>query len=171
MASTPVREALAKRREMLAERPERGRSTNPPATAVLEGGLKCEVAGPRGEKLSTDMPPALGGGGSAPSPGWLLRASLASCTATVIAIRAAQLGVTLTSLEVSVSSESDDRGLLGTDDSVSAGLSGLRTHVKVGAKDATADRLREIVQWADAHSPVGSTIRQAPASAVEVEIL
>jgi len=46
------------------------------------------------------MSKELGGGGSAPSPGWLLRAALASCDATVIAIRAAQLGVTPTALEV-----------------------------------------------------------------------
>jgi len=80
-------------------------------------------------------------------------------------------GVTLTLLEVSVSSESDSRGLLGSDASVSAGLFGLRTHVKIGAEDATADQLREIVQWADVHSPVGCTIRQSPMNAIEVEVL
>jgi uncharacterized OsmC-like protein len=129
------------------------------------------VTGPHGERLSSDMPPALAEGGSAPNPGWLLRASLASCNVTVIAIRAAQVGVTLTSLEASLSSESDSRGLLGTDASVSAGLFGLRTHVKIGAKDATAAQLREIVQWADVHSPVGCTIRQSATNAVEVEVL
>jgi hypothetical protein len=109
MTSTPVREALDKLRTIFAEQPDKARSKNPPATAVLQGGLKFQVTGPRGEKVSTDMPPALAGGGSDPNPGWLLRASLASCNATMIAIRAAQLGVTLTSLEVSVSSEEEPR--------------------------------------------------------------
>jgi hypothetical protein len=86
-------------------------------------------------------------------------------------MRAAQVGATLTSLEVSVSSESDSRGLLGTDDSVSAGLFGLRTHVKIGATGATPDQLQEIVRWADAHSPVGCTIRRSPANAVEIEVV
>ena len=169
--ATSIHDAIEKLSKLFAEQPDKARSTNPPATAVLEGGLKFQLTDPHGEGLSTDMPPALGGGGSAPNPGWLLRASLASCNATVIAMRAAQVGVTLTSLEVSVSSESDGRGLLGTDDSVSAGLFGLRTRVKIGAKDATPDQLQEIVRWADAHSPVGCTIRQSPANSVEIEVV
>jgi hypothetical protein len=96
---------------------------------------------------------------------------MASCHATVIAMRAAQTGVELTALEVTVASESDVRGMLGTDPGVSAGLSGLRTHVRIGARNATGDQLGEIVRWADEHSPVGCTIRQAPMSAIEIEVL
>jgi uncharacterized OsmC-like protein len=171
MGTTSVRHAIEKLSKVFAGQPNKARSKNPAATAVFENGLKFQVTGPSGERLSTDMPPALGGAGSAPNPGWFLRASLASCTATVIAMRAAQVGVTLTSLEVSVSSESDTRGLLGTDDSVSAGLFDLRTHVKIGANDAAADQLQEIVRWADAHSPVGCTLRQSPTNALEIEVL
>ena len=144
MSTPSVRDALEKLAKVFAGQPHKARSKNPAATAVFENGLKFQVTGP---------------------------SSLASCNATVIAMRAAQVGVTLTSLEVSVSSESDTRGLLGTDDSVSAGLFDLRTHVKIGAKDATADQLQEIVQWADAHSPVGCTIRRSPTNAVEIEVL
>jgi uncharacterized OsmC-like protein len=169
--ATSVRDAIEKLSKVFAEQPQKACSRNTSATAVLEDGLKFQVTGPHGERLSTDMPPALGGGGSAPNPGWLLRASLASCNASVIAIRAAEIGVTLTSLEVSVSSESDSRGLIGTDAGVSAGLFGLRTHVKIAAKDATPEQLREIVQWADAHSPVGCTIRESPTNTVDVEVL
>jgi len=168
--NTPVRDAIERLSKVFAEQPMKARSKNPPATATLDGGLKFTVTGSHGERLSTDMPPAVGGAGSAPNPGWLLRASLASCTATMIATRAAQVGVTLTSLEVSVTSESDTRGLIGADDRVSAGLAGLRTHVKIGAEGATPDPLQEIVRWGDAHSAVGCTIRDAPANAVEIEI-
>jgi hypothetical protein len=31
--------------------------------------------------------------------------------------------------------------------------------------------LREIAEWADAHSPVGCTVRNAPAVALEVQTL
>jgi uncharacterized OsmC-like protein len=171
MSEILIREAIEKLTRVFAEQPEKGRSKSGPATATLEAGLKFQVVGPGGENLSTDMPPALGGGGSAPNPGWMLRASLASCNATVIAMRAAQLGVKLTTLTVTVSSESDTRGLLGTAESVSAGLSGLRTHIKIGAAGATPEALREIARWADAHSPVGCTIRESPANAVEVEVV
>jgi uncharacterized OsmC-like protein len=166
-----VRDALEKLSRSLAQRPDKGRARSAPAIATLEDGLKVQVTGEHGERLVSDMSPALGGGGSAPNPGWLLRAAMASCHATVIAMRAAQLGVALTSLEVRVSSEADVRGMLGTDDSISAGLIGLRTNVKIGAQNAAADQLREIVRWADEHSPVGCTIRQSPTTAVEIEVL
>ena len=84
---------------------------------------------------------------------------------------AAQVGVTLTSLEVSVSSESDSRGMLGTDDGVSAGLLDLRTHVKIGAEGATPDQLQEIVQWGDAHSRVGGTIRRPQDNTIDIEVV
>jgi uncharacterized OsmC-like protein len=166
-----IRESFEKLSKLFAQDPGKARVKNPAATATLEDGLRFRVTGPHGERLSTDMPPGVGGGGSAPNPGWLLRASLASCTATVIAMRAAQVGVTPRSLQVSVTSESDTRGMLGTDDTVSAELFGLRTHVTIGADAATPDQLREIVRWADAHSPVGCTIRGSPDNTIDVEIV
>ena len=170
MAGTPVRDAIEKLSKLFVAQPERARSKNAPATATLTDGLKFQVTGANGERVATDMPPAIGGEGSAPNPSWFLRASLASCTATAIAMRAAQLGVTLTALEVSVSSESDARGLLGTDPGVSAELFDLRTHVKIAAEDATGEQLEEIVRWADAHSPVGCTIRRSSAMGLQIEI-
>ena len=115
MANTAVHDAIQKLSRLFAEQPERASSQDPPATAILEEGLRTQVTGRRGERVATDMVPALGGGGSAPSPGWLLRAAMASCTATAIAVRAAVLGISLDTLEVGVHSESDTRGLLGLD--------------------------------------------------------
>lgn len=96
------------------------RSTDSAATATLVDRLVVRVTGPRGETITTDMVPSVGGTATAPSPGWLLRAAEASCVVTLIAMRAAVLGITLDELEVSVDSESDDRGLLGIDDDVPA---------------------------------------------------
>lgn len=101
----------------------------------------------------------------------MLRAGLASCNATVIAMRAAQLGVRLKTLEVTVESDSDNRGMLGTDERVYAGLLSLRTKVRIGADGAKPTELREIVAWGEAHSPVGCTIRRAPNVATDVEIV
>ena len=169
--NTTVRDAIEKLSRLFAQQPERARARSAPATAVLDDGLKVQVTGEHGERISTDMSPALGGRDSAPNPGWLLRAAMASCHATVIAMRAAHTGVALTSLEVTVSSESDVRGMLGTKVGVSAALSDLRTRVKIGAQNATPDQLREIVRWADDHSPVGCTVRQSPMNAVDIEVL
>jgi uncharacterized OsmC-like protein len=165
-----IAEAIAKLHKTFTDQPEKARTKNAPATAKLEDWLKFNVTGPAGEKLQTDMPPPMGGTGSGPNPGWLLRAALASCNATVIAMRAAHLGLKLNTLEVTVESESDNRGLLGLDESVSAGLRNLRTRVKIGAEGATPAQLHDIVAWAEAHSPVGCTIGAANSTA-DVEIV
>lgn len=171
MSAAEIREAIENMTKVLSEQPQKGRSKNPPATATLETGLRFRVTGPKGETTVTDMPPSLGGKGTAPNPGWFLRASLASCNATMIAMRAAQLGITLETLEVTVLSEADVRGLLGTDEKVSAGLLDLRTHVKIGAVGASPEHIRQIVSWAEAHSPIGCTVRDAQTTAVEVEVV
>jgi len=171
MSTESIREAQEKLGRAIGENPEKARGKNAAATAVLTQDLQFRVTGPNGEAVETDMPRGMGGGAAAPAPGWLLRAALASCTGTVIAMRAAKQGVALRTLEVTVESESDNRGLLGLDERISAGLSGLRLRVKIGADGTSADQLRSLVQWGDRHSPVGCTLHEAPAVRLEVEIV
>jgi uncharacterized OsmC-like protein len=168
MSSAQIREAIEKVSKFLAEKPEKARIKNPPATATLVDGLKCQVTGLAGESLQTDMPPAVGGGSSAPTPGWLMRAALAACNATCIAMRAAKRGISLDRLEVTVSSESDNRGMLGLDEKVTAGMQGLLVHVRLSAPGTSAAELTELARWACAHSPVGCT--DAPSARVEVQV-
>lgn len=171
MNAPSIRTALDNISAAIAADPGKARSKNAPATARLIAGLQCEVNGPHNERLVTDMPPAMGGAASGPNPGWLLRGALASCAATVIAMRAAKLGVTLNSLDVTVESDSDNRGILGLDENVSAGLASVRMKVKISAPSASPETLREIVEWADAHSPVGCTMRRAPECSLDVEVV
>ncbi len=112
----------------------------------------------------------MGGGSSAPSPGWLARAALATCDATRIALRAAELGIALDTLEVTADSVEDDRGLFGMDKSVPAGSLSLRTRVKIGAAGVKENVLREIVDFAVTHSPVADVCRRATPSTLEVTI-
>jgi uncharacterized OsmC-like protein len=165
---SPIASAWTSLGETLRAHPEKARAKYAPATATLESGLKCRVTGPSGERIETDMPPALGGAGSGPNPGWFFRASLAACCSTVIAAQAARLGINLTTLEVTVEGEGDNRGMLGLDDAISAGHSAIRTNVRISARDATSEQLEELVQWAAAHSPVGCTVRDAPSNSLGV---
>jgi uncharacterized OsmC-like protein len=167
MSEPAVRQAIERTMAAIVAASTKAKAKNVPATARIADGLKCEVTGPNGERLETDMPPAKGGAASGPNPAWLLRSALASCTATVIAMRAAALGVKLEALEVSVESESDARGILGMDANVSAGLDSIRTGVKIQGA-GSPDSLRALVTWADAHSPVSCTMRDAPACTLEV---
>ena len=93
------------------------------------------------------MPASVGGAGSSPSPGWLFRAALASCEATLIAMRAAVQGIQLSRLEVAVDSESDDRGILGLDEGVPAGPLRIHVRVRLASPDATEGELRNIADW------------------------
>ena len=170
MSNVQAREALERVRRVLTERPSAGRTANSSATAVLVDGLRCEVTGSGGERLATDMPRVMGGGAAGPNPGWLLRAAMASCTATAIAVRAAVLGISLDTLQVGVHSESDTRGLLGLDGAPAAMLN-LRMEVKIGAAGTPVEVLRELVAWAEAHSPVSCTLRDAAPVAVDVQVI
>lgn len=141
------------------------------AMAIIEDGLRARATGSQGQTLVCDMPQALGGGGSAPSPGWMMRAALANCEAIMIALRAAQLGVQLSKLEVRVDSLSDDRGMLGMDDSLPAGPLNMKISVRVGAQGVPTEKLHEIVDWAEKHSPVGEPLTRIMPIEYAVEIV
>lgn len=154
----------------LKENPKDALSTSRPVTAVMENGLRCRATGENGQSVVTDMPKAVGGGDTAPSPGWLARAALATCDATRIALRAAELGIALDTLEVIADSVDDDRGLFGLDKSVRAGSLSIRTRVTIGAAGVDEQVLREIVDYAVIHSPVADGCRGETPSTVEVKI-
>ena len=126
------------------------------------------VSGPGGETITTDMPASVGGDGSDPSPGWLLRAAQASCVATLITMRAAHLGITLESLEVTVDSESDDRGILGLDDQTPAGPLNGRIAVTLAAAGVEDARLDAIARWGIEHCPVVDALVRPVPVAIEV---
>jgi uncharacterized OsmC-like protein len=157
--ASQIREKVEFLSKVFAETPDAARVQVPAATAVLDGGLAFHMATPNGGIVSSDMPSALGGGEKAPTPGWLLNAAVASCAATVIAMRAASLGVKLSKLEVACTAEADVRGMLGVGTDAAVAFSRLALRVSI-ASDSTRDEdLREIVRWASAHSPLMDTIR------------
>ncbi len=163
-----IGDAVERASAYLTEHPDEARYRDSAATARIASGLVAVVDGPAGERLTTDMPAGIGGTASAPSPGWLLRAAAAACVASLVAIRAASLGLDHGSIEVVVDSESDDRGILGLDATIPAGALSVKILVAIDglARDATATR--ELVDWAVAHCPVTDSI--ARQVTIEVEI-
>jgi organic hydroperoxide reductase OsmC/OhrA len=91
----------------------------------------------------------------------LLRAAQASCLATLIAMRSAQEGLKPGRIEVTVDSQSDDRGILGIDDNVPAGPISSRASVHVELAELAADSMEKVVAWADRHCPVQDAVRRA----------
>jgi hypothetical protein len=84
-------------------------------------------------------------------------------------MRAAQLGVELGELAVSVDSQSDDRGLLGMAEDVPAGPLSLRVRVNLGSTGAEPDQLRELAGWGETHCPVCDAAGRAVPISLEVE--
>jgi uncharacterized OsmC-like protein len=169
MPADHIKKSIEAAIDYLGQHPGEARYTDSVAVASLEAGLRFRISDPDGRTILSDMPTGVGGQGINPGPGWLLRAALASCTAALIAMRAAQTSVTLTKLEVLVDSESDDRGILGIDATIPAGPLKMRARVSIVAEGANNETLRELVAWAETHCPVTDAIRRPVAISTEME--
>jgi len=158
----------------LRRKPHAGLHDDTAATVRWAGGLRTVARTPAGAEVVTDMPEAMGGEDSAPTPGWLLRTALASCAVTRIAMEAASRGIQLQTLEVQATSRSDLRGLVGVAESdgrrVSAGPLAMDLHVRIGAAGVDADLLRELVASTQACSPVTVALEQALPIGLHVEV-
>ena len=169
MGTTEIASRIESAVGYLSENPDEAKYTDSYAVARLEDDLRCSVSGPDGAAITTDMPASVGGRGENPSPGWFWRAATASCVATVTAMRAAREGVELMSLEVTVDSESDDRGILGIDESVPAGPLSMRIRVRVEAPGVDGERLRALASWGSDHCPMCDGVKRAVPVNLEVE--
>jgi uncharacterized OsmC-like protein len=152
MATRDVAAALARAEDVFRRRPSAAHGADAPAASAWAGGLRVLTRHDDGLQVATDLPVEFGGQGQGVSPGWLMRAGLAACTATSIAMIAAREGVELRVLDVRAESSSDNRGVLGMcgDDGAPAPPQPLDLTIKVriAASGVAADRLREIVERA-----------------------
>lgn len=160
MHTDSIARTLQRARQAWARKPALARHQDLPARATLMEGLRTRVELPGGGELLTDLGPALGGEGAGLPPGWLMRAGLASCLASAIALRAAELGLRLNRLEVVAGSESDARGLLEHEPPVQSAPLQVSLTVRLEAGGTDAATLRALVDWADSHSPVSDALRR-----------
>ena len=171
MSIENIRNSIEGTISYLRANPEKAFKKGTAATAVLEKGLKVRTVGPENEVIISDMPPTVGGEGSAPTPGWFMQAALATCNATGIAMKAAREGIELNTLEVSIDTESDTRGIFGIQESIKVGPLNMRTRVRIGAEGVSEEKLHEIVKWNEKHSWCGSAICRSVPLETEIEIL
>jgi uncharacterized OsmC-like protein len=172
---TDIAAALKRLEKVLLRSPKTGLHADAPATARWNGGTRVTTRHENGTEFATDLPPEVGGEGTATTPGWLLRAGLASCVTTRIAMAAAVAGIQLSLLEIVATSRSDARGLLGMRDPygerVPAGPDELQLHVKIASTDATsAERLRSLVEQCNACSPVSCAVQERHPIELRIEV-
>ena len=165
-----IAEAVERAAAYLTDHPDEARYRDSYARATIRSGLLVSVEGPSGESLTTDMPTGIGGTATAPSPGWYLRAAAAACVTALVAIRAASSGIELDRLEVTVDSESDDRGILGLDPGIDAGALSMKIVIAIRASGRSAAELDELARWAVKHCPVSDTVSRAVLTEIDVHV-
>jgi len=168
MNAGEIQKAIIGVEQFLQNATDRGLQADVAATATIEDGLRCRIESPDGSAIYTDMPTSVGGSASANSPGWHLRAALASCDATLLAMRAARLGLQLDSIQVRVEASSDGRGMF-LDEGVSPGSDEMRLYFKISASTVSAEQIEALVRWVEEHSPVGTDITRAVDVRSEIE--
>jgi uncharacterized OsmC-like protein len=168
MTTELISSAISEARRHLEQNPQHATGEDGAVHARLRGGLVVEASDDDDHAVVTDMPPSVGGGGSGFKPGGLLRAALASCDATLLAMEAAARDIELSRLEVVVESSSDHRGMLGFDGAPPGPLE-FRLGFRLSSPDASEEQLRSLVEYVEAHSPVGQALRAVP-SEITVEI-
>jgi len=111
-------------------------------------------------------PPVLLGNNEGANPVEFLLHALAGCVTTTTVLHAAARGITIFDLSTELEGEIDVQGLLGLDDGVSPGYRQIRIRMHILA-DCSDEELDELLGFAQAHSPVCTTVcRPVP---VEIE--
>jgi uncharacterized OsmC-like protein len=174
MTAENISKAMQRVRTVLARRPEVGIHADETATADWREGTRVVARHANGTQITTDMPVELGGAGNQVSPGWLLRAGLASCLATRIAMEAAAKGISLRRLEVLARSTSDARGLLGITgdggEQVTPAPLKVQLEVRMSAPNVVRERLQAMVEDSFRCSPVSAAVERAVPVALHIDI-
>ena len=174
MSAEYVADALERAEVVLRRRPDMGMHDDSPAVARWRGSTRIITSNGSGIEIPTDMPTELGGTGDQVTPGWLLRAGLAACTATRIAMGAARDGIELAKLELRATSRSDTRGLLGMAESdgspIGAGPQDVQLHVTIAALGVPAEKLRALVEECHRCSPVPCAIQEETPVGLHIEV-
>jgi len=166
--------AMQRVEQILQRRPGFGLHDDAPAAARWQGGTRVVSSHSNGTRMPTDMPAELGGDGEQVTPGWLLRAALASCAATRIAMGAAADGIELTMLEVLASSRSDTRGVLGMANAAGEPVQPrpyeVQLRVRICARGISPQRLRTLVEDSYRCSPVPDAVVNAVPVALCIDV-
>jgi len=114
-----------------------------------------------------DHPAVLVGDGTAPTPVEFLLHALAACLTAGLGNIAAARGITLHEVESSVTGDIDLLGVLGLDDSVRNGYSGIHVAFRIKA-DASDEQVHALVQRSMARSAVYDVLTNGVPVSVDV---
>jgi len=103
---------------------------------------------------------AVGGDGDVPCSGDLLLAALAACQETTLRMVAANMGIDLEELEVSVEADWDPRGTLAMGRDLPVGITAIRAHTRVVVRgDEREERARRLLHSAERYCVILQTLQ------------
>lgn len=154
--------------------PLRQRYTDDPASAprtITVRGGGWDLGDPLHAVLEPDSTPgaefragahsAVGGDDDAPCSADLLLASLAACQEITVRMVAANMGIALEGLEVTVEGDWDPRGTLAMGREFPVGLTAIRAHTRVVvAEDERGERAERLLRSAERYCVVLDTLRR-----------
>jgi len=165
-ATEKIKLAIDRSVRALSLKPSLGLGTGISKTRITNG-LACDISeGPW--KLKADMPEAVGGDSTGPTPGVYGRAALGSCLAIGYMMAASKINLPISMLEVEVQADYDDGALMGTSD-VPPGYLEVRYTVSIESSAAEQDILR-MLDDADRHSPYLDVFTRAQKCKRQVKI-
>lgn len=148
--SKTIKRAFERTEKAFKEKPSLAQKTGHVKVSSRDG-LTCEVeAG--SFKFKADMPKAVGGEESAPTPGMYEAAALGSCITIMAKMWAAKMDVPIDVIQVDVEFDMDKRFLFGID-GVPAHWSAIRYHISVEST-ATEEEVMRVLDKAHNHSHV-----------------
>ena len=139
------------------ENPESGKTVWEVDTR-WKGGFQSEAtihSYGRHHTVNMDEPAALGGGDTAPNMVEVVLGAFGCCLTTGYVMNAAQRGIELKGVEVSLKGDLDLRGFLGLSEDVPPGYEGVEVQVKLEAPTATQRQLEDLHAHVLKTSPVG----------------
>lgn len=137
-------------KKLLTIKPEKGQYTTTTKVRVRDG-TTCDIEH-KHWTFTADIGEMEGGNDAGPGPGILQRGAIGSCLAIGYAKWAAWLDVPIENIEVDVQAKVDVRGSYGID-GVSPAHKRMKYIVRIESP-SPVDKIYEVIEKADAHSPI-----------------
>lgn len=154
-------------KKLLTIKPAKGQYTTTTKVRVSDG-TTCDIEH-KHWRFTADIGEIEGGNDAGPGPGILQRGAIGSCLAIGYAKWAAWLDVPIESIEVDVQAEVDARGSYGID-GISPAHKRMKYIVRIESP-APDEKIQEVIEKADAHSPILMDIKKPIPIEREVQIL
>ncbi len=161
-----VRQQQAPLKEEMRQHPERAKITD--TVQSLPSDLRDPMhvrAGRVGDKpfeITVGVHRSAGGDGKFPCPGDVLAASLVACQELTVRMVAANMGIDLEDIRVTVTASSDLRGTLGIDRNTKVGIQTLDVATHVVVRGGDPERARRLLAASERYCSILDTLRHPP---------